>query len=141
MIRRATVVLGPHSHPGQAAHPGQPDIFPQQGRGAGRRIPVVFRQPVALRVMHRMDGLPGLRQTAHHLLAKGVVDIFGLHHTVDEKALHPACVVVGIAETPAGLVVIGDIARRVIGQAAGAPCAKRDALQPVLKLQQLAETY
>ena len=62
--------------------PVHPDIFPDQGAEMRDLIIIIFGDPVALQIMQRMNGLPGLRQPPHHLLAPGIVEVFGLHHAV-----------------------------------------------------------
>ncbi len=61
-------------------HRVRPDVFADQRAGAGRRIVVVLRDPVAKRVIHRMDRLSRLRQMADQLLAKGILGILRLGH-------------------------------------------------------------
>ncbi len=70
-------------------HPVQPDIFADQRRAGHRAVIVIFRDPVALGVMHRVDRLPGLGQTPNDLLAQGVVFKHGLYHTRERHRRHP----------------------------------------------------
>ncbi|SIT87247.1 hypothetical protein SAMN05421665_2310 [Yoonia rosea] len=56
-----------------------------QAAGAGTLVIEILRNPVAIRVVDRMDRLPRLRQPSDHLLAEGVVFILRLYHPVDRK--------------------------------------------------------
>jgi len=42
-------------------HTLESDVFTQQGFGVGRGVIVVLRNPIAIDIMHRVNGLPDLR--------------------------------------------------------------------------------
>ena len=66
-------------------HPIRPDIFADQRAGAEAFVVVIFRNPVARRVMQGMYRLARLGQPPNDLLAKEIIFIFGLNHPVDRK--------------------------------------------------------
>lgn len=66
----------------------------------------VFRQPVAIQIVHNVDRHTSLAHPPHDLLAQSVVEVLLLHHTVDREAIHPLRRIVRVAITLARATVV-----------------------------------
>ena len=106
--------------------PAVPHILPQQRAGGL----IVFGDPAALRIKHRVDrDRGGGGEAPDRLTAEGVVGVLGLQEAVDSELGHPPGGVVGVAVGPPGAVVKRHIPRRVIGESPIAPRREGDAGQ------------
>ena len=98
-----------------------PDIFPDQRAGGF----VVFGDSIPGAVEHRVDG-HAARQCSDRLPPGEIVFVAGFQNPADGEFRHPASGVVGVAVAARRAVVVGDVARRIIGEGPAAACAKAD---------------
>ena len=99
----------------------EPDVFSDQ-RACGF---VIFGDAVSGAVEHRVDG-DAARQRSDRLPPGEIVFVAGFQHPADGELRHPASGVVGVAVATRRPVVVGDVARRVIGERPAAARPKAD---------------
>ena len=99
----------------------KPHIFPDQGTCGF----VIFGDSIPGGVEHGMDR-DATRQHPDRLPPGEVVFVAGFQNPADGEFRHPARGVVGVAVAASSTVVVGDVARRVIGERSAAARAKAD---------------